>query len=106
MKKIKLKISYNFHMKTIRYFSFCLHFYHNDIFATSISQAVNSLNKTTKKPSILRYIMLSQKACLQGVSNVLSITALKDDRNNHFLHAQKAVASIIQSQVCNILDAA
>lgn len=50
--------------------------------------------------------MLSQKACLQGVSNVLSITALKDDRNNHFLHAQKAVASMIQSQVCNILDAA
>lgn len=50
--------------------------------------------------------MLSQNACPQGVSNVLSITALKDDRNNHFLHAQKAVASMIQSQVCNILDAA
>lgn len=97
--RIKLKIPYNFHMKTIRYFSF----YHNGIFATSVSQAVNSLNK---KKSILRYIMLSQNACPQGVSNVLSITALKDDRNNHFLHAQKAVASMIQSQVCNILDAA
>lgn len=50
--------------------------------------------------------MLIQKACLQGVSNVISVTALKDDRNNDFLHPQKAVASMIQSQMCNILDAA
>lgn len=49
--------------------------------------------------------MLSQKPCLQR-SNVLSVTALKDNRKNHFLHAKKAVTSMIQSQMCYILDAA